>query len=105
MNRTLYRRVSDAIGIEGQKAIDALLAEPGSESRKTRWDALKQDARSPTLTHVRGCSSSGTMLHGRAHILAPRLISICVCLFPEPRPHAERVCADAKPVCWNKAKL
>src|ERR1700730_8922371 len=63
---------------------------------------------------VCGCSSSGTMLHSRAHptavrgrttILSPRLISICVCLFPEPRPHAERVCADAKEVCWNKAKL
>jgi len=52
-----------------------------------------------------GCSSSGTMLHGTAHILAPRLISICVCLFPEPRPHTERICADAKQVCWNKAKL
>lgn len=53
VNRALYRRVSDAIGAEGQSAIDTLLAEPGSESRKTRWDALKQDARSPTLTHVR----------------------------------------------------
>jgi TnpA family transposase len=53
MNRTLYRRVSDAIGIEGQKAIDTLLGAPGLESRKTQWDALKQDARSPTLTHVR----------------------------------------------------
>jgi hypothetical protein len=53
VNRTLYRRVSDAIGAEGQSAIDALLAEAGVESRKTRWDALKQDAQSPTLTHVR----------------------------------------------------
>jgi TnpA family transposase len=53
VNRTLYRRVSDAIGDSGQRAIDTLLAEPGSESRKTRWDALKQDAQSPTLTHVR----------------------------------------------------
>ena len=54
---------------------------------------------------VCGVPAAGTMLHSRAHILAPRLISICVCLFPEPRPHAERVCADAKQVCWNKAKL
>ena len=53
VNRTLYRRVSDAIGTDGQSRIDLLLAEPGSESRKTRWDALKQDAKSPTLTHVR----------------------------------------------------
>jgi TnpA family transposase len=53
VNRALYRRVSDAIGTEGQSAIDAFLTELGSESRKTRWDALKQDARSPTLTHVR----------------------------------------------------
>ena len=53
VNRTLYRRVSDAIGLEGHKAIDTLLVEPGSESRTTLWDALKQDARSPTLTHVR----------------------------------------------------
>src|SRR5882757_5363133 len=50
VNRTLYRRVSDAIGLEGHKAIDTLLVEPGSESRTTLWDALKQDARSPTLT-------------------------------------------------------
>jgi TnpA family transposase len=53
VNRTLYRRVSDAIGNDGQSRIDLLLAEPGAESRKTRWDALKQDAQSPTLTHVR----------------------------------------------------
>jgi TnpA family transposase len=53
VNRALYRRVHDAIGAEGRNAIDVLLAEPGSESRKTRWNALKQDARSPTLTHLR----------------------------------------------------
>ncbi len=34
-----------------------------------------------------------------------RLISICVCSFLEPRPHAERVYADAKQVRGNKAKL
>lgn len=53
VNRTFYRLVSDAVGDNGQCAIDALLTEQGSESRKTRWDALKQDAQSPTLTHVR----------------------------------------------------
>ncbi len=53
VNRALYRRVHDAIGTEGRSAIDALLAEPNAESRNTRWDALKQDARSPTLTHLR----------------------------------------------------
>jgi TnpA family transposase len=53
VNRTLYRRVSDAIATEGQSAIDKLLAESSSETRTTRWDELKQDARSPTLTHVR----------------------------------------------------
>jgi TnpA family transposase len=53
VNRALYRRVHDAIGEEGRSAIDMLLAEPSSESRKTRWNALKQDARSPTLTHLR----------------------------------------------------
>jgi hypothetical protein len=45
VNRTLYRRVSDAIGTDGQSRIDLILAEPGSEPRKTRWDALKQDAK------------------------------------------------------------
>jgi hypothetical protein len=58
--------------------------------------------------------TSGTMLHRRAHpravrdrttILSQRLNSICVYLFLEPRPHAERIYADAKQVCWNKAKL
>jgi len=53
VNRTLYRRVSDAIGTDYQSRMDLLLAELDSESRKTRWDALKQDAKSPTLTHVR----------------------------------------------------
>lgn len=53
VNRAFYRRVSDAIGTEGQSAIDVLLSETGSETRKTRWDALKQDAQSPTLTHMR----------------------------------------------------
>jgi hypothetical protein len=36
---------------------------------------------------------------------ALRLISIYTCLFLEPGPHIERVYADAKQVCWNKAKL
>jgi hypothetical protein len=62
VNRTLYRRVSDAIGAEGQSATDALLAEAGVESRKTRWDALKQDAQSPTLTHVRARRSRAGLL-------------------------------------------
>lgn len=53
VNRMLYRRVCDAITIEGRNAIDTLLAESASESRKTRWNTLKQDARSPTLTHLR----------------------------------------------------
>jgi hypothetical protein len=44
-------------------------------------------------------------IRDRITILSVRLISICVCLFLEPRPHAERVHADAKQVCWNKAKL
>ena len=29
------------------------MSEPGSQARKTRWDALKQDARSPTLTPLK----------------------------------------------------
>lgn len=53
VNRVLYLRVHDEIGMEGRSAIDVLLAETDSESRKTRWNALKQDARSPTLTHLR----------------------------------------------------
>lgn len=51
-----------------------------------------------------GCTGIGMMLR-RAHptgvrdqttILFLRLNSICVCLCLEPRPHAERVYADAK---------
>jgi hypothetical protein len=53
VNRALYLRVHDAIGAEGRSAIDTLLAEPGPDPRKTRWNTLKQDARSPTLTHLR----------------------------------------------------
>jgi hypothetical protein len=41
----------------------------------------------------------------RTTILSLRLLSICVCLFLEPRPHAEPVYADTKQVCGNKAKL
>jgi hypothetical protein len=37
--------------------------------------------------------------------LSLRPISICVCSFLEQRPHAERVCADARYVCRNKVKL
>jgi hypothetical protein len=45
------------------------------------------------------------VVRDRITILLLSLISICVCLFLEPRPHAEPVYADAKQVCWNKAKL
>jgi hypothetical protein len=41
----------------------------------------------------------------RTTILSLPPILICVCLFLEPRPHAEPVYADAKQVCWNEAKL
>jgi hypothetical protein len=41
----------------------------------------------------------------RTTILALRLISNCVCLLLEPRPHTEPAYADAKQVCWNKSKL
>jgi TnpA family transposase len=53
VNRVLYRRVYDAMTADGRNAIDTLLAESSSESRKTRWNTLKQDAQSPTLTHLR----------------------------------------------------
>jgi TnpA family transposase len=53
VNRSLYKRVQDAIGVEGRASIDTLLSESTTPSRKTRWDSLKQDARSPTLTHLR----------------------------------------------------
>jgi hypothetical protein len=53
VNRTLYRRVHDALGSEGRSAIDRLLTEPGAEPRETRWNVLKRDAGSPTLTHLR----------------------------------------------------
>ena len=50
VNRALYRQVYDALTAEGRNAIDTLLAEPASESHQTRWNMLKQDAGSPTLT-------------------------------------------------------
>jgi hypothetical protein len=53
VNRGFYQRVQDAIGANGRTAIDTLLSESGSQSPKTRWDSLKQDARSPRLTHLR----------------------------------------------------
>jgi TnpA family transposase len=54
VNRLLYGRVYDAITTEGRIAIDMLLADSAtSESSKTRWNTLKQEARSPTLTHLR----------------------------------------------------
>jgi hypothetical protein len=53
VNRALYRQVYDALTAEGRNAIDTLLAESASESHQTRWNMLKQDAGSPTLTHLR----------------------------------------------------
>src|SRR5258708_36511222 len=54
VNRLLYNGVYDAITTEGRIAIDMLLADSSnSEPRKTRWNTLKQEARSPTLTHLR----------------------------------------------------
>jgi hypothetical protein len=38
-------------------------------------------------------------------IMSLHLISIYVCVLVEPGPHAERIYADAKQVCGNKAKL
>jgi hypothetical protein len=54
VNRLLYSRVYDTITTEGRIAIDMLLADSSnSEPRKTRWNTLKQEARSPTLTYLR----------------------------------------------------
>jgi hypothetical protein len=65
VNRALYRRVHDAIGAEGRSAIDVLLAEPSSESRKTRWNALtrirvilgilRRKSERPSQRWTRGC--------------------------------------------------
>ena len=51
--------------------------------------------------------SSGhrSTVRDRPTILRRRMISIRSCLLLEPRPHADRIYADAKQVCRNKAKL
>jgi hypothetical protein len=75
---------------------------------------VERRACGPLMHSARGCTSSGTILHSTAHwrtirdrttILRLSLILICACAFLEPRPHTERVYANAKQVCWDKAKL
>ena len=88
VNRTLYRRVSDAIGTDGQSRIDLLLAEPDSESRKTRWDALKQNAKSPTPTQVRD------LLERQRWLCMERSTVALSTLLPEVKVAAVRPCGE-----------
>jgi hypothetical protein len=61
VNRGFYQRVQDAIGANGRTAIDTLLSESGSQSRKTRWDSLKQDADVGTIHKV--CANPTCPVH------------------------------------------
>ena len=74
----------------------------GCGARSFAW-SLRGTACEPDL--FRDCRAHPTPVRDQTTILSLRLISMCVGLFLEPRPHAERVYADAKQVCWNKAKL
>jgi hypothetical protein len=47
VNRVLYRRVYDAMTTDGRDAIDNLLAESSSESRKTRWTHSSKTHKAP----------------------------------------------------------
>jgi len=53
VNRTLCAGVYDALGEEGREQIDRLWREPAEDARKKRWNTLKQDPGSPTLTHLK----------------------------------------------------
>jgi TnpA family transposase len=53
VNRRFYAQVYDALGAEGRQQIDRLWTEPGADARTTVWNTLKQDAGSPTLSHLK----------------------------------------------------
>src|SRR6516162_125016 len=50
VNRGLYRHVALALGEEGRGQLDRLLAVDDATGRSS-WDAIRDDARRPTLTH------------------------------------------------------
>ena len=52
VNRGLYRRVALALGEEGRAQLDRILTADDTTGRSS-WDAIRDDAGRPTLTHLK----------------------------------------------------
>lgn len=52
VNRGLYPRIAHALGDEGRAQLDRVLAVDGA-TRRSPWNALRDDAGRPTLTHLK----------------------------------------------------
>jgi len=52
VNRAVYRRVSDALGDDGRRVVDELL-KADETTRRSGWNALKDDPGKPTLSELR----------------------------------------------------
>ncbi|MBA3440974.1 MAG: DUF4158 domain-containing protein, partial [Pyrinomonadaceae bacterium] len=52
VNRTVYRRVSEALGVGGRCVVDELL-KADETTRRSGWNALKSDPGKPTLSELR----------------------------------------------------
>jgi hypothetical protein len=52
VNRGLYRRVAHALGEKGREQLDRILT-ADSATRRSSWNAIREDAGRPTLTHLR----------------------------------------------------
>jgi Domain of unknown function (DUF4158) len=52
VNRGLYRRIAHALGDEGRAQLDRLLTVDGA-TRRSPWNAIREDAGRPTLTHLK----------------------------------------------------
>src|SRR5207248_4518788 len=52
VNRGLYRRVAQALGDKGREQLDRILTVDGA-TRRSPWNAVREDAGRPTLTHLK----------------------------------------------------
>ena len=52
INRAVYRRVSEALGVDGRRVVDELLR-ADETTRRSGWNALKDDPGKPTLSELR----------------------------------------------------
>ena len=108
VNRGLYRRIAHALGDEGRAQLDRILTVDGA-TRRSPWNAIREDAGRPTLTHLKhlvdrlhwlktlnvGASAFGTIARVKVEHFAAEAKSLDTARMLEMKPQKRYTLAAA----------